>query len=380
MNVLFDFTPAEYGGAYTSLLNFIDYVNSSLKTNIIICVNNKVKNKIEPIIKNKNIKIHVSDNSKNGLIGKFRWYNQEIVEVVKKENVKYAFFPLGVISNKLNIPKGTIIRQALPYCKGIRLPLKIKLKMFLLEKEFKKSIINASDVFVQTNFMKKILEERYYKKAKIITWNIIDYEKIKRLKNNIKSMEDNKSYKEIKIFYPAIPVSGDYKNFRNLFLAMKKINSSKYKLLVSFDKDTNKESKKLYKFSHKIGINNNIEFLGLMDREKIYKKYIESDIIIFPSICESFGVPLLEAMAFEKTILASDMLYSHDVCEDAAYYFNPYDSEKIAEAIKFVAENEKIRLYYSEKGIEKYEKKYSTINIWEEIFNIIEEKYNLILY
>ena len=54
--------------------------------------------------------------------------------------------------------------------------------------------------------------------------------------------------------------------------------------------------------------------------------------LMFPSLIESLGLPLIEANALSKPIIASNFQYVKDVCFPIKT-FNPYSAESIAKAI-----------------------------------------------
>ena len=67
--------------------------------------------------------------------------------------------------------------------------------------------------------------------------------------------------------------------------------------------------------------------------------YKEMDAIIFPSILECFSATPLEALAMEKPLFSSDRGFVSDVCEDYAYYFDPFDAHSAAAKIANYIEN-----------------------------------------
>ena len=77
----------------------------------------------------------------------------------------------------------------------------------------------------------------------------------------------------------------------------------------------------------------NVKNLGWLDREAIIAKYRTCKAIIFPSINESFGMPLLEASMLGMPILASELDYVYDVCIPAQT-FNPSDPRSIARSVR----------------------------------------------
>jgi glycosyltransferase involved in cell wall biosynthesis len=55
--------------------------------------------------------------------------------------------------------------------------------------------------------------------------------------------------------------------------------------------------------------------------------------LIFPSLYEGFGLPVLEAMACDRPVLCSDVTSLPEVAADAAVLFDPYRPSAIADAI-----------------------------------------------
>ncbi|MEN9946161.1 MAG: hypothetical protein RLZZ293_547 [Pseudomonadota bacterium] len=61
--------------------------------------------------------------------------------------------------------------------------------------------------------------------------------------------------------------------------------------------------------------------------------YRSSRGLIFPSLYEGFGIPLLEAMAEQTPVLVSDIPICHEVCATAALYFNPKQSQELEQQL-----------------------------------------------
>jgi len=56
--------------------------------------------------------------------------------------------------------------------------------------------------------------------------------------------------------------------------------------------------------------------------------------LIFPSLYEGFGLPVLEAMSFGKAVLCSNLTSLPEVSESAAHLFDPLKPDEIAKAIE----------------------------------------------
>lgn len=78
----------------------------------------------------------------------------------------------------------------------------------------------------------------------------------------------------------------------------------------------------------------NVRLLGRVSDEQLLSLYHQADCFIFPSIYEGFGLPPIEAMQCGCPVLASDIPVLHEVCGDAAEYFNPLDVNDIRKTIQ----------------------------------------------
>jgi glycosyltransferase involved in cell wall biosynthesis len=74
-------------------------------------------------------------------------------------------------------------------------------------------------------------------------------------------------------------------------------------------------------------------------------------VFLYPSIRESFGIPMLEAMKCGVPVIASNSSSMPEVAGDAALYVNPFQVESIAAAIISSLENETERISFIQKGL-----------------------------
>lgn len=96
-----------------------------------------------------------------------------------------------------------------------------------------------------------------------------------------------------------------------------------------------------------------IVFTGKLSDEEIVKVYNESEIFVFPSIYEGFGLPVLEAMACGCPVIASNQSSIPEVCGDSALLFDPLNPEELAEKILLLANNPDLRNKLTQKGLER---------------------------
>jgi glycosyltransferase involved in cell wall biosynthesis len=93
-----------------------------------------------------------------------------------------------------------------------------------------------------------------------------------------------------------------------------------------------------------------VRVTGYLPVEELRVLYRLATVFAFPSLCEGFGLPLLEAMASDLPIAASQASAIPEVAQDAALYFHPEDPESIAEKIILILEDESLRQSLIAKG------------------------------
>lgn len=76
-----------------------------------------------------------------------------------------------------------------------------------------------------------------------------------------------------------------------------------------------------------------ISNLNNLSHEEVYSLYKSARAMIYPSVLESFGLPLIEARTVGLPILASELDFVRDVCEPVQS-FDPESPQSIARAVK----------------------------------------------
>lgn len=173
----------------------------------------------------------------------------------------------------------------------------IFIKMYL--KRVKKIIVQTE--WIKDSFAKKF----FFPKEDII---------VIKPELSIIKVEDYIKKKQNKVifFYPAFLQV--YKNHRFLLKVFGELNKENPNLLNDIEVIlTIENTSKIKNLINYYNIENYIKLVGSLNYENILKYYGISDVMIFPSSIESFGLPLLEAQQFELDILAIDLPYSREV-------------------------------------------------------------------
>jgi glycosyltransferase involved in cell wall biosynthesis len=80
----------------------------------------------------------------------------------------------------------------------------------------------------------------------------------------------------------------------------------------------------------KLDLGEKVEFLGGVNFETLRELYRNCAVFVFPSTVETFGNPLVEAMACGAVIASSNRTAMPEILADAGLYFNPDDSAEMA--------------------------------------------------
>lgn len=103
--------------------------------------------------------------------------------------------------------------------------------------------------------------------------------------------------------------------------------------LVLLGTGTESEERALRDLLAKLGQRPLIRLPGYRQGLPLRAAYAEASALVFPSFCESFGIPVVEAMAQGTAVALADSTALPEVGGSAGWYFDPKDDEAIAETI-----------------------------------------------
>ncbi|MEX2596793.1 MAG: glycosyltransferase family 1 protein [Salibacteraceae bacterium] len=93
-----------------------------------------------------------------------------------------------------------------------------------------------------------------------------------------------------------------------------------------------------------------IKLLGFVDRNKLEALYQKALALIYPSLYEGFGFPIVEAMLHGCPVITSDLSAMKEVASESAFLVNPYDVVSIQNAMFSLSQNSELRSNFCEKG------------------------------
>ncbi|MFT5249426.1 MAG: glycosyltransferase involved in cell wall biosynthesis [Saprospiraceae bacterium] len=83
--------------------------------------------------------------------------------------------------------------------------------------------------------------------------------------------------------------------------------------------------------------------------------YSQCDVFLYPSLRESFGIPMLEAMSCNIPVITSNTSSMPEVSCGAAHIVNPFNSEEITQGLIEIMTNEAYRKSLCSKGLKRSE-------------------------
>jgi glycosyltransferase involved in cell wall biosynthesis len=96
-------------------------------------------------------------------------------------------------------------------------------------------------------------------------------------------------------------------------------------------------------------------YVGI-SREELVGQYQQADLVMFASLYEGFGLPILESNAVGRPVITSKLFSMPEVGGDAACYVDPYDVPSIRLAVERITEDSTYRGQLVENGYRNVER------------------------
>ena len=120
------------------------------------------------------------------------------------------------------------------------------------------------------------------------------------------------------------------------------------------------------------GLAEDVRFLGYVSDDRLAGLYRGAECLLYPSLYEGFGLPVLEAMACGAPVLCSSTSSLPEAGGDAALYFDPTKADEMGELLVRVIQDEGLRNQLRAKGLE-HVKRFSWKRTAQAIRTILHE-------
>lgn len=216
----------------------------------------------------------------------------------------------------------------------------------------------------------RIITVSEYSRRNIISWAKVPPSKVVNVGNGVGSAYCNSGAKT-NLGFPYLLCVGNrkrHKNERRVIEAFIKARIAA-EIRLCF---TGFPSRELHEVCTKNGIIDRVIFLGEINEEDMPALYRGAMALIFPSLYEGFGLPVIESMACGTPVLTSNVTSLPEVAGHAALMVPPMEVEQIANGIEKLTGDETTRALLIERGLVRAEM-YNWDDVAERVKNVFLE-------
>lgn len=101
------------------------------------------------------------------------------------------------------------------------------------------------------------------------------------------------------------------------------------------------------------GVSEEVVIAGRLEQKKVIDAYLGADCAVIPTLYETFGFPVLEAMASECPVITSNYGSMAELSGGAAVLVDPYSADSIADGMERVLVDPNVRRNLIDRGRER---------------------------
>ena len=148
-------------------------------------------------------------------------------------------------------------------------------------------------------------------------------------------------------FYP-------YKNLFRLIEAFARLKPEyPHKLMFIGTETRGLKKDALFAYAERLGVRHDVLCLGRVPHDEIAKFYRHAALMAMPSLDETFGFPVLEAMALGCPVVTSNVSSMPEITGEAAVLVNPYDVQSIADGMRRLLSDPNLRHSLAQIGCKR---------------------------
>lgn len=241
-------------------------------------------------------------------------------------------FQTPVLPLRFRVPNAVIIAQDFPYLRLKPRTLRDFVRRPILRWYHARSLKRARAVIAVSHSTKQDLAALFHVPESKITVIPMGFKDV--CKTSEAQVELPKK------FFLFVGVLKERKNVLNVvraFAEFKKANSALPHQLVFGGKDEGAYAARVRALAARLGTAGDVQFLGYLNDRQLSYAYRRAEALLFPSIVESFGFPVLEAMACGTPVITSNIEGPSEIGKNAALLVNPYSPRAIAAGMERIA-------------------------------------------
>jgi glycosyltransferase involved in cell wall biosynthesis len=118
-----------------------------------------------------------------------------------------------------------------------------------------------------------------------------------------------------------------------------------------------------------------VEKIKFIPKDDLLEQLIISDLFIFASGCESFGITLVEGMSIGLPIACSNRSSLPETLNDGGVYFDPSNPKSVADSVEAIIKSKELRKFISDRA-KFLSKQYSWKRCADETWNFVVNTYH----
>lgn len=225
--------------------------------------------------------------------------------------------------------------------------------------------LNHIDVDANTSFLKKlyynivlkracrkaalIFTVSEFSKSRIVDWSGINPDKVKVVYNGVSSA----FHQDVQPYLPGFPyifIVGNRKLHKNEDRALRAFAQA------DIDKNihvlfSGKPSDQLVNTAKELQIEDRVKFLGRLSEDELASTYKGALCLLFPSLYEGFGLPVIEAMACGTPVITSNTTSLVEIANNSCELIDPTKIEEISKAIEKILNDIELQKKYITYGL-----------------------------
>lgn len=349
--VLYVISDSQFGGGSQHVLDLLENINRKKYTPILISRNSDIARKLC-----KNTKCYIVPLQSRIDMGSVRKIKKIIIK--EKPDILHLHSTragiLGTLAGKdyglkIIYTEHLFTKDYLPENRFIHLMQKTA---------FKKLARYIAKVIAVSNAVKDYLVHE----------NVFPADKIMVIYNGAKFLANKNIYNRKKMIIGTVGSLAHIKGYDYLIKSLGELKSPYLLKIIG----TGEEKDNLSNLAHCLKLHKNIEFLGNvanLDREIAF-----FDIYVQPSISESFGLGIAQAMSAGIPVIASNVGGIPEIVAKCGILIEPKDIVGLTSALKKLIKNSKLRKKLGDCGQERIRKNFSIakmINLTEKLYEKI---------
>ena len=260
-----------------------------------------------------------------------------IQKLIKRYGVDEVISLQNIAISRCNVPQTVYVQNALPFTDhkfSLSNERYLWIYKNIIGRLTKKSLKKADKIIVQTFWMRDAVSRKCKVPKDIIV--------VEKVNSSFNKPSSSRTDVGCCFFYPASCLK--YKNHELIINACKELmkdSITDYRIVLTITENENKLASQICKTikDYKLPI----ECVGRLNRDNM-ETYYNKSVLIFPSVLETVGLPLIEAKTFNAYILVADCEYARESIGNYSNvsFFNPEDYRMLASLMKQAINDSKI--------------------------------------